>query len=74
MSQLFAVVKWLQVHPHRHIMGKPVEVWRDNLYEDKSQNKVIPVVNITSRVAVSSDSLDGHDKIIILKQFLYSVY
>ena len=71
VSQVFVVVKWLQVHPQRHIMGKPAEIWCDNLYEDKSENKIAPVENITSRVAISSDSLDGYDNILVFIPLLH---
>ena len=42
---VMAFVNWLQLHPHRHILGHPVELW---CYEPFGPASFIPVQRIKS--------------------------
>lgn len=43
-----AFINWLQLHPHQHILGHPVELWCHNLYEPFGPASFIPVQRIKS--------------------------
>lgn len=55
-DHLFAVVKWPQVHPQRYVMGKPIEVWCNDLFEPRIDNKFLPIENIRSRIITAQYS------------------
>ena len=42
------------VHPERFGVGKPVEVWCNDLYEPTSHNLLLPVESIRNRAIFSS--------------------
>ena len=56
---VMARVLWLQIHPNRHCMGKPVEVWCPNLFESSSDNNFLPVENMKSQLITSETTVSG---------------
>ena len=54
------------VHPMRFVMGKPAEVWCNELYEPNSANTFIPVINIAKRVIFSIDEVNGENVLVII--------
>lgn len=48
----------LQVHPNRHCMGKPVEMWCPNLFESSSDN-FVPVKDMKSQLITSETTVSG---------------
>ena len=66
ISQVFAVVKWPQVHPKREVMGKPVQVWCINSFEPFIENCFLPIENISHRVIISVDCLDEEEILIVI--------
>ena len=68
-SQTFAVCKWPQQHPSRHVMGKPVEVWCKDLFET-GMNCFVPIENIVSRVIIAFDYL-CEENVVIVIPFVY---
>lgn len=65
-SHLFAIVRWPQLHPQRHAMGKPVEVYCNNLFEPMIENHILSVQHIASRLAVAYDSVGDEEVLIII--------
>ena len=54
-SYIFAVVKWPQIHPQRHSMGKPVELWCTDLFQHDMNNHFLPIENIESLLMTAVD-------------------
>ena len=65
-SHLFAEVMWPQVHPQRHVIGKPVEVWCKDLYEPTCTNLFLPVQNVSSLVITAHDTVEYEDVLIVI--------
>lgn len=45
LSCILAVVEWPHIHPSRDVMGKPVEIWCDGLFETVISNVFLPIDN-----------------------------
>ena len=54
---VFAVVCWPQIHPSRGKIGKPVEIWCNDLYEPNINKRFLPISRIHSRVAIAHDTV-----------------
>lgn len=65
-SCVFAFVQWPQIHPQKDVMGKPVEIWCNNLFEPTMLNTFLPIDNIVSRVAIATHELDNEDVLVII--------
>lgn len=65
-SQTFAVCDWPQLHPNRHVMGKPVEVWCNDLFEPGTLNCFVPVQHIKSRVIIAVDNLCNENVLVVI--------
>lgn len=65
-AHLFAVVNWPRVHPHRNVMGKPVQVWYSDLFETNICNHFLPIENIVSRVITVSDVLYNEEVLVTI--------
>lgn len=63
---LFAAVSWPMVHPQRFKIGKPVEIWCNNLYEPSSQNSFLPIESIQNRAIFTVDRVDGEQVLIVI--------
>ena len=61
-----ACCSWPMVHPERHLIGKPVEVWCKELYEPLSINTIIPVSAITNQVIISVDYVSEEQVLIVI--------
>ncbi len=53
ITQAFAAVRWPQLHPARHAIGKPFQIWCTSVYESDSRNFITPVENIVSLLLTS---------------------
>ncbi len=56
-STLLVCCSWPLEHPKRFSIGKPVEIWNEDIFETIPVNSLIPVSRITNVVIVSSDTL-----------------
>lgn len=65
-THLLANVSWPMVHPKRSALGKPVEVWCNELYEPNNKNTFIPVSTISKRVIYSIDQVCDENVLIII--------
>lgn len=74
VRQVFAVVKWPQVHPQQEIMGKPVQVWCHSLYEPIIDNRFLPIENISSRVIIAIDKLNEEKFIVVIPLVWSTIY
>ena len=45
----FAVCQWFEEHPSRHLVGDPVELWCQNIYEQLGPASFLPVQRIQSK-------------------------
>ena len=62
----FVRVTWPMIHPNQFDVGKPVEVWCDNLDEPDSRNSLLPVINFTSRVIFTVDRLFNSKVLVVI--------
>jgi len=74
VRQVFAVVKWPQVHPQQEIMGKPVQVWCHSLYEPIIDNRFLPIENISSCVIIAVDKLNEEKVIVVISSCISTIY
>lgn len=65
-THIFANVLWPMIHPKRSTLGKPVEVWCNELYEPNSKNAFIPVSAISKRVIYSIDEVCDENVLVII--------
>lgn len=65
-SHVHAVCEWLQPHPSRHILGKPVEVWCHKLFEAGKFNCFVPLEHIKSRVIVALEKLHEEQVLVFI--------
>lgn len=65
-SHLFGFVTWPMKHPNQFDLGKPVEIWCDNLDEPDSRNFLLPLTNFTSRVIFNVDDLFGSKVLVVI--------
>ena len=49
VSHIFAAVKWHMSHPNRNLLGDPVEIWCENLFEMMGPSKYVPINRIHSQ-------------------------
>lgn len=56
-AHLFVFCSWPSEHSSRFSIGKPVEVWNEDIFETVETNSFLPVEKITDAVIVSSDEL-----------------
>ena len=69
ISHTFAVVDWPQVHPAKDSIGKPVQVWCNELYENAINNCYVPIENIVSRIICAVDTFE-EERVLLLFQLL----
>lgn len=62
----FAFVQWPEIHPHRHLMGKPVELWCKNSFENYNTNQFLPLENIISRVIAATHRMNQEETLVII--------
>lgn len=66
ITHILAQVSWPMVHPQRYALGKPVEIWCNELHEPTSNNSFIPVSAIVHRVIYSIDELNQENVLIVI--------
>lgn len=65
-SHIFAVVHWPLEHPQRHVMGKPVEVWCNTVYEPTMINHFLFLENIKCRVITACDIVNDEEVLVVI--------
>ena len=60
-QHLFAYVLWYQPHPDKERLGKPLQVWYNNIYQTEGPSSFIPI----QRIATSCIALPEDDRIIV---------
>ena len=60
---IFAVVYW---HPAQTKIGKPVEIWCKNLYENDINKRFLPVNRIHSRLAIAYDTISLEEVLVTI--------
>lgn len=63
---VFAVVCWPQIHPSRGKIGKPVEIWCNDLYEPNINKRFLPISRIHSRLAIAHDTVYMEKVLVII--------
>lgn len=66
VTRTFAVARWPQIHPSKDSIGKPVQVWCHNLFENSIDNCFIPIENIQSRVIIAVDTLEEEQVLFVV--------
>lgn len=54
------------VHPKRFEIGKPVEIWCNELYEPSSCNCFLPVDSFKDRIIFSKDIFSSEQVLVII--------
>ncbi|XP_028416158.1 uncharacterized protein LOC114539750 [Dendronephthya gigantea] len=62
---ILAAVRWFSVHPQRHKLGSPTEVWCRNVWELDGCASFIPVQRIFCRFFLVYDVVDGERVLIV---------
>ena len=63
---IFAVVYWPQIHPAQTKIGKPVEIWCKDLYENDINKRFLPVNRIHSRLAIAYDTISLEEVLVTI--------
>ena len=48
-QHLFTYVLWYESHPNINKYGKPIQVWRKNVYQARGPSTFIPIQRIANR-------------------------
>jgi hypothetical protein len=65
VSCVLAAVLWFQVHPERHSLGSPVEVWCKDLFEIDGPASFIPVQRIHGKFVPAFDNINNENVLIV---------
>ena len=63
---LLARVSWYSPHPDRHIIGKPAEVWRRNLYESFGLHSFLPLKYVLSHCAYCYKVINDDNVLVVV--------
>lgn len=62
---VMAAVRWFTVHPQRHKLGAPTEVWCRRIFELEGSASFIPVQRIFCRFVPAYDVIDGERVLVV---------
>ena len=67
----FAFVEWYMPMPEaiKNKYGKPIQVWRNKIFEPTGSASFIPVQRIKSKFVYIEQSIESHDVIVVLPRF-----
>jgi len=64
VSSVLARVWWPQLHPNKHFVGKPIEIWCPDLYEAYDGNDFVPVENMKCPL-LTSETYVNHERVLV---------
>ena len=71
-----AKVKWLQQHPDKNKMGKPVEMWYYDRFQPIGPGSFIPLIRIHQLYIMCKCNIDGEQVLVInpIRKKVFTVY
>jgi hypothetical protein len=61
-----AHVSWYFPHPSRSVIGKPAEIWCNNMYESFGVHSFLPVQNFICRCAHGTMQLSDEEVLLVI--------
>ena len=65
-SLVLACVSWLKPDPHRYMLGKPAEMWSNNMFESLGVWSFLPLDKIMSRCAYGNITYDDEIFLVVV--------
>lgn len=62
----FAFVEWYEEHPSRRLLGDPVELWCNSIFEQLGPASFLPVQRIQSKFVAGEDSVDEETLLFVM--------
>lgn len=62
----FAFVQWFEQHPTRNLVGKPVELWCHDIYEQLGPASFLPVQRIQSKFVAGEGEVAGETLLFVM--------